>query len=235
MYSLLFSGGSSSNSPDVQGTEDEKSMENALDLPWFPDMSHSVLSMRRKEITRERKQKWIFKSSQVNRFGRLVNMCADRLGTHTTIQVFDKLGRESGVKEYNALVKICIERARSSADEDVGLEQIHMAFQIFKSMKEQGFLLEEETYGQFLAYLVDMGMTEEFQFFCGVIKAENPSSVARLGYYEMLLWIRVDDEEKIQELCNYIVSDDGGSMSVLQGKFLHFQASDYFELSSIIF
>ncbi|ONI13099.1 hypothetical protein PRUPE_4G202300 [Prunus persica] len=219
IFSIL-SGGSSSNSPDVQGTEDEKSMENALDLPWFPDMSHSVLSMRRKEITRERKQKWIFKSSQVNRFGRLVNMCADRLGTHTTIQVFDKLGRESGVKEYNALIKICIERARSSADEDVGLEQIHMAFQIFKSMKEQGFLLEEETYGQFLAYLVDMGMTEEFQFFCGVIKAENPSSVARLGYYEMLLWIRIDDEEKIQELCNYIVSDDEGTMSVLQENYL---------------
>ncbi|XP_021834329.1 pentatricopeptide repeat-containing protein At4g04790, mitochondrial-like isoform X3 [Prunus avium] len=219
IFSIL-SGGSSSNSPDLQGTEDEKSMEKALELPWFPDMSHSVLSMRRKEITRERKQKWIFKSSQVNRFGRLVNMCADRLGTHTTIQVFDKLGRESGVKEYNALIKICIERARSTADEDVGLEQIHMAFQIFISMKEQGFPLEEETYGQFLAYLVDMGMTEEFQFFCGVIKAENPSSVARLGYYEMLLWIRVDDEEKIQELCNYIISDDGGTMSILQENYL---------------
>lgn len=219
MYFFLFSGGGSSNSPDLPGTEDEKSMEKALDLPWFPDLSRSVLSVRRKEITRERKQKWIFKSSQILRFGRLVNMCANRLGTHTTIQVFDKLGRESGVKEYNALIKICIERARSSADEDVGLEQIHMAFQIFKSMKEQGFLLEEETYGQFLAYLVDMGMTEEFQFFCEVIKAENPSSVARLGYYEMLLWIRVDNEEKIQELCNYIVRDDGGTMPILLGKF----------------
>ncbi|KAM1582839.1 hypothetical protein ACFX10_030524 [Malus domestica] len=219
IFSIL-DGGTSANSLDIQGTEGEKFKEDTLLLPFYPEVSHGAISLRRKEVTRERKQKWTFGSGQVNRFGRLVDMCANKLGTHTTLQVFGKLGRETGVKEYNSLIKICIERARSSTDEDVGVEQFHMAYRIFKAMKEQGFPLEEETYGQLLAYLTDMGMIKEFQYFCGVIKAGNPSSVGRLGYYEMLLWISVDDEEKIKELSNYIVSDDAGKESNLQENYL---------------
>ncbi|CBI20513.3 unnamed protein product, partial [Vitis vinifera] len=52
-------------------------------------------------------------------------------------------------------------------------------------------------------------MIEEFHFFHGVITDENSRSLSRLGYYEMLLWVRVNNEEKIQELCNGIAADDG--------------------------
>ena len=95
-------------------------------------------------------------------------------------------------------------------------------------MKDNGFPLEEETYGPFLAYLIDMAMVEEFFFFCDVIKDANPSSVSKLGYYEMLLWIKVDNEEKIQELCDFIVSEEGLNESSLQGLFFCFLGLRFF-------
>lgn len=199
------------------GTDDVKSLKEVLNIPWFSSLSHNNISVNRKEVARERKQKWIFKSTQVNRFNRLITMCGQKLGTETTVQVFDRLGRETGLKEYNALIGLYIERARTSNDEDIALEQIHKAFRIFESMREQGFQLEEETYGPLLMYLIDMGMAEEFHFFCEVIRKENPSSLSRLGYYEMLLWLGVDNEEKICDLCNYIAVDDGGEKSNLRG------------------
>ncbi|EOY12569.1 Tetratricopeptide repeat-like superfamily protein, putative isoform 1 [Theobroma cacao] len=162
-----------------------------------------------KEVSRERKQKWVFKTSQVIRFNRLIKMCGDKLGTKATMEVFDKLGRETGLKEYNALIELCLENARTSDDEDVALEHISEAFRTFKKMRERGFQVEEETIGPFLMYFIDRGMVEEFFFFCGPIKDGNPSLLPRLGYYEMLLWIGVNNEKKIQELCNYIAATDG--------------------------
>ncbi|KAL5540025.1 hypothetical protein UlMin_043980 [Ulmus minor] len=190
----------------VSSIDSEISLEKVLDIPWFPGISYNNISARRKEVTRERKQKWFFKSSQVNYFNRLVQMCADRIGTDAAFAIFGKLGRETGLKEYNALIKVCIEKARSSSDEEVTLEQIHRAFRLFEAMKEQGFQIEEGTYGPFFSFLVDMGLVQEFHFFCGVIQDGNPYSLSRLGYYEMLLYIKVDDKEKIQELCNHIVT-----------------------------
>lgn len=221
MGSIFVSGGTS-DSPDLQEIDGEKYLDRELDLPWFPDLSHSAMPLRRKEVSRERKQKWTFVNTQGGRFYKLVDMCADKLGTETTIQVFDKLGKETGVKESNALIKRCIEGARAAPDEVVGEKHMHQAFKVFKSMKEQGYQLEEETYGPFLEYFVDMGMTREFCFFCGVIKEDNSSSLSRLGYYEMMLWIKVNDEKKIQELCNCIESYDEGNKSILQGKSVHF-------------
>lgn len=212
-----FVDGASVRSSDLQGTDDEKSLKEVLNIPWFSELSHNNISVNRKEVSRERKQKWIFKSTQGNRFSRLITMCGQKLGTETTVQVFGKLGRETGLKEYNALIGLYIQRARTSNDEDIALEQIHKAFRIFESMREQGFQLEEETYGQFLMYLIDVGMVEEFHFFCEVIRKENPRSLSRLGYYEMLLWLGVNNEEKICELCNYIAVDDGGDKSNLRG------------------
>ncbi|XP_059441393.1 pentatricopeptide repeat-containing protein At4g04790, mitochondrial-like isoform X2 [Corylus avellana] len=211
--SSILCGGASIRS---SGTDDVKSLKEVLNIPWFSSLSHNNISVNRKEVARERKQKWIFKSTQVNRFNRLITMCGQKLGTETTVQVFDRLGRETGLKEYNALIGLYIERARTSNDEDIALEQIHKAFRIFESMREQGFQLEEETYGPLLMYFIDMGMAEEFHFFCEVIRKENPSSLSRLGYYEMLLWLGVDNEEKICELCNYIAVDDGGEKSNLR-------------------
>jgi hypothetical protein len=212
-----FADGASARSSDLQGTDDEKSLKEVLNMPWFSNLSHNITSVNRKEVSRERKQKWIFKSTQGNRFSRLITMCGQKLGTETTVQVFGKLGRETGLKEYNALIGLYIQRARTSNDEDIALEQIHKAFRIFESMREQGFQLEEETYGPFLMYLIDMGMVEEFHFFCEVIRKENTRSLSRLGYYEMLLWLGVNNEEKIRELCNYIAVDDRGDKSHLRG------------------
>ncbi|XP_062169018.1 pentatricopeptide repeat-containing protein At4g04790, mitochondrial-like isoform X2 [Alnus glutinosa] len=214
------SDGASARSSDLQGTDDEKSLKEVLNIPWFSNLSHNNTSVNRKEVSRERKQKWIFKSTQGNRFSRLITMCGQKLGTETTVQVFGKLGRETGLKEYNALIGLYIQRARTSNDEDIALEQIHKAFRIFESMREQGFQLEEETYGPFLMYLIDMGMVEEFHFFCEVIRKENTRSLSRLGYYEMLLWLGVNNEEKIHELCNYIAVDDRGDKSHLRENYL---------------
>nr|XP_023876966.1 pentatricopeptide repeat-containing protein At4g04790, mitochondrial-like [Quercus suber] len=219
--SSILSGGESLSSPDLQGADDgEDIVEKVLNIPWFSNLSHNHISLHRKEVSRERKQKWVYKSSQGNRFNRLISMCGQKLGTETTIQVFGKLGRETGVKEYNALIGLCVQRVRRSDDEDAALEQIHMAFRLFESMREQGFQIEEDTYGQFLLYLIEMGMEQEFHFFCGVIGKDNPCSLPRLGYYEMLLWIGVNNEEKIQELCKYIAVDNGGDNSTLRENYL---------------
>nr|AFK44709.1 unknown [Lotus japonicus] len=93
-------------------------------------------------------------------------------------------------------------------------------FQLFKSMTEQGLKLEEQTYRPLLLYVIDMHMVEEFQFFCHVIKEENPSSVTRLGYYELMLWLRVNNEEKIQGIYNYIAENDGQDPSNLRESYL---------------
>ncbi|XP_028807755.1 pentatricopeptide repeat-containing protein At4g04790, mitochondrial isoform X2 [Neltuma alba] len=104
------------------------------------------------------------------------------------------------------------------------------AFRFFRLMREQGYELREQTYSPFLVYLIDMGMVEEFQLFCEVLKDENPSSVSRLGYYEMMLWLRVDNKEKIQDLCNSIAVNDGTDSSGLgENYLLAFCESDWKE------
>ncbi|XP_068668087.1 pentatricopeptide repeat-containing protein At4g04790, mitochondrial-like isoform X2 [Aristolochia californica] len=188
----------------ICGKPSDDVSDNVLDIPWFSAVSPTSVSQRRKQLSRERKQKWIFKNTQNRRFERLVRMCAQKLGTDATIDIFGKLGRETGVKEYNALIKVCIEKARGSPDEEESLDQIYKAFQLFKSMKEKGFPLEEETYDPFLIYLVDMSMEQEFHLFKELIQDVKADYISRLGYYEMLLWIHVKNEDKISELCSSI-------------------------------
>ncbi|KAL7186458.1 hypothetical protein ACSBR2_028244 [Camellia fascicularis] len=156
-------------SPDSPEVNDDKYLERFLEMPWFSTMSHNYISLHREEVSRDRKQKWVFQSTQNHGFDRLVRMCAQTLGADATIQIYK-------------------------------------AYQLFRSMKELGFRLEEETYGPFLIYLIDMEKVEEFRFFCGVIHVENPNSLSRLGYYEMLFWIRVNNVDKIKELCDYIAA-----------------------------
>ncbi|GAV60856.1 PPR domain-containing protein/PPR_2 domain-containing protein [Cephalotus follicularis] len=203
--------------------EDEKPLENvleSLEIPWVSNICHNNISLQRKEVSRYRKYKWVFKTTQVSRFDRLVRMCTQMLGSETTVQVFSKLGRETGVKEYNALIKGCMEKARSSNDDEVVLKQICNAFQLSRAMKEQGFKLEDETYGPVLMYLIDMGMFQEFGFICDIVKDEDSSQLPRLGYYEILLWIRLDNKEKIQELCDFVSVDDGKDTSNLRANYL---------------
>lgn len=204
----------------------EKPQENTLEIPWVSLISCEDMSLRRKEISRERKQKWIFKNTLAHRFDKLVKMCGEKLGTETTVQVFGRLGRETGVKEYNALIGLCIEEARKSQDEEVLSRQLYKAFQLFNSMREGGFELGEETYGPFLIYLIDAQLVEEFHFFYEVIRDGNPNSVPRLGYYEMLLWIRLNNKDKIQELCNFIAVGGGEKSMVHENYFLALCASD---------
>ncbi|XP_018810795.2 pentatricopeptide repeat-containing protein At4g04790, mitochondrial [Juglans regia] len=214
--SHILCGGALDSSADLQGTDDVHSLKKVLDIPWFSKLSHHGISRHRKDVSRARKQKWIYKSSHGNRFNQLVTMCGQKLGMEATMQVFVKLGRETGVKEYNTLIRICIEKARTSNDEDITLEQTHKVFRLFESMGEQGFQIEEATYGPFLMYLIEMGMVQEFHFFCEVFRKWNPHPISRLGYYEMLLWIGVNNEEKIREICNYIALDDGEDKSNLR-------------------
>ncbi|XP_073114086.1 pentatricopeptide repeat-containing protein At4g21880, mitochondrial isoform X4 [Elaeis guineensis] len=179
----------------------EPMLKKILDLPWFSNMSHAGTAQWRKDVSRGRKQKYKFKNTESYHFTKLMRMCASKLGTESTLEFFGKLGRETGIKEYNALIKLCIGRARYSAEED-SLVQIHRAYQLFLSMRERGFQIDEESYAPFLMYLIDMKMTQEFEHFSKFFKDENPGSCFRIGYFEMLLWIRVGDEDKIWELCS---------------------------------
>ncbi|KAL6129222.1 hypothetical protein ACLB2K_072575 [Fragaria x ananassa] len=197
-------------------------LEKELDLSsWISDLSHSANDLlTRKEVSRERRSRFCLSDKQVTGVDKLLDMCASRLGTEVTLLVFSKIKKETGIKECNALIKKCIEGARIATEEVAAEKHMQLAFKIFKSMKEQGFPLEEETYGPFLEYLIDMGMTKDFCFLCGVIKNGNPSSLTRLGYYEMSLWVRVNHEEKIQGLCDDIESFDGVNKSLLQENYL---------------
>lgn len=193
---------------------------NSLDMPWLAGLSNSDISVPRNEVSRVKKNSWVYKTSEVNRFGRLAQMCAQKLGPDTALSVFLKLGKETGLKEYNALIKICIDKARDTTDEDVALEQIYKAYQILKSMREKGFKIEEGTYGQFLMYLIDNGMVDEFFFFCELIKEGNPDSLPRIAYYEMFLWLNVNNEEKVQELCHSAMANTAEEKSKFRGIFL---------------
>ncbi|XP_059284447.1 pentatricopeptide repeat-containing protein At4g04790, mitochondrial-like [Lycium ferocissimum] len=205
---------------DSETSSNGSCLENVLDVPWLSNVEKNNASLRRKEIARERKEKWTFKSSQTSRFHQLVKQCACKLGTETAIKVFVKLGRETGLKEYNALIRLCIEKARETNDEEMSLKQLSKAYQLLKSMKEQGFQVEEESYGPILMYFIDFGMVQEFDFYCELIIDRNADSLARLAYYEMLLWSKVEDEDKIEELLYHLSLYDDGDKSAFQENYL---------------
>ncbi|WCJ37205.1 Pentatricopeptide repeat (PPR) superfamily protein [Euphorbia peplus] len=229
------------SSPKPQEMSEDTSSQTSLDMPWYLNISNHKISYRRKEISRVRKQKHVFKSTQVNRFQRLVSLCGQKLGSRAFIGVIGKLGRDSGAKEFKAIIKLSIDEARASDDEDFILDKISTALQHLKLMNDQGFQLDDNTYGPILMYLIDMSMAQEFDYICGEIKKYCSSIHAALGYYEMLLYIGVDDEEKIQELCSYTCdkkADDDTSMSLQEYYFLALCERDrqleMLELSEIV-
>ncbi|XP_031280826.1 pentatricopeptide repeat-containing protein At4g04790, mitochondrial-like [Pistacia vera] len=220
-YCVVCSFDATLRSPKSGGTNNANALETVLGVPWFSTVSNNNISQLRKEVLPERRQKWIFKNTQTHHSEKLANLCANKVGNDATLNEFGRLGRETGVKEYNSLIRICIERAKDCDLEDVALEEhICKAFLLFNFMKEQGFQLEEETYGPLLIYLIDMGMIEEFHFFRKAIESGNSRSDPRLGYYEMLLWIKVNDEEKIQELCNCTAIDYEGDFCIVENYLL---------------
>ncbi|EPS70908.1 hypothetical protein M569_03851, partial [Genlisea aurea] len=182
---------------------------SVLDLPSLSGFSDSDFSLRRRRKVSLEKKKWVFsKQEQSGRFNHLIRMCAKTFGSDAMLDVFGRLGQETGLKEFSALINACIETAENSTDEDIALEQIRKAYQICNVVKDSGFEISEEMYGKFLLYLIDRGMVEEFFSVHELIKNQYPGSLPRLAYYEMLLWIKVKNETKIQELCHRAMSDD---------------------------
>ncbi|XP_004487606.1 pentatricopeptide repeat-containing protein At4g04790, mitochondrial-like isoform X2 [Cicer arietinum] len=218
--SSIFYGDQSVKTPIYEEIDGANEFERILSMLQVPNAPQSNISVRRKELSREKKRKCIFKITQENRFRRLIESCAKILGTEETVELFDKMGQKPGVKGYNAMVELCIGKARGAENEDIATEEIGKVFQLLELMRKQGLEVEERTYRPLLLYLIDMGLVEEFEFFCHVIKDENPSSIARLGYYEMTLWLRVNNEEKIQGLCNYIAENDGEDTFDLRESYL---------------
>ncbi|XP_027346358.1 pentatricopeptide repeat-containing protein At4g04790, mitochondrial-like [Abrus precatorius] len=206
--------------PDSEEIDDEEKGIKKLDMPWIADLPPGNLVIKRKELARQRKQKWFFTYTNDIRFTKLINLCANKLGTRKTVNVFGHLGRQTGVKEYNALIKMCVEKARATDDEFIAVKEMSKAFHLVKSMKEFGYPLEEKTYGPLLQYIIDMGLVEEYQLFSDFIRAGNPSSAPRLGYYEMLLWLRVNNEEMIRDICEYITVEDGEDTSALRESYV---------------
>ncbi|KAK7324653.1 hypothetical protein VNO77_28384 [Canavalia gladiata] len=218
--SSIFYDGKSGKRFDSEEIDGAKEFERMSNTSGLSSISRSNVLQQWKEQSRKKKQKYLFELTQENRFQKLIEICAKMLGPEATLELFGKVGREPGMQGYNAFVEMCIEKARGTNDEDIAIEETGKVFHLFKSMREQGLELEEQTYRPLLLYIIDMCMVEEFQFFCEVIKNENPSSATRLGYYEMMLWLKVNNEEKIQGLCNYIAENDVEDMSDLQESYL---------------
>ncbi|XP_024626132.2 pentatricopeptide repeat-containing protein At4g21880, mitochondrial [Medicago truncatula] len=94
-----------------------------------------------------------------------------------------------------------IEKVRSTSE-------LNLIRHLLQSMPVQLELeLEEETYGPLLKYIINMGDVGQFQIFSKLIKdhIHNSKSISRLGYYDMLMWIRVNDEAMIRYACEYII------------------------------
>ncbi|KAM3296085.1 hypothetical protein ACQJBY_038435 [Aegilops geniculata] len=176
-----------------------------LDMEWFAGSQPSSAMMHlRKEVAREKKKRYIFKNTESRRFTRLMRMCADKLGTESALEFFGRLGRDTGPKEFNALIRVCLEKARACGDVDSAVEHIFRAYRLFEMMKDRGFQIEEDSYGPFLLYLVDVELLEEFEMFSAFFRDANPRSCSRIPYYEMLLLTRAQDEESIRELCRSV-------------------------------
>ncbi|KAI3986599.1 hypothetical protein MKX01_014137 [Papaver californicum] len=188
------------------------SQEQDLEIPWGgigkPTNLYYVQS--RKVMARERKQKVVYKNTMHRRFADIVNLCKDKLSADDALGIFGKLGRDTGLKEYNAFIEVCINSAKKSFDEDESLQHIYNAYEILRAMKEHGVQIKETMYGPLLRYFVEMGMVEEFEFFSKFITEANPGAFSRIDYYEMLLWTKVGNEDKVQELCNSIEVDNVG-------------------------
>ncbi|KAH9610959.1 hypothetical protein KSS87_002499 [Heliosperma pusillum] len=205
---------------DNMVADGDDSLEDDSKVLWFSNLFNSSTPLRRKELSRDRKIKWIFKNTQKLRFDKLVSLCLAKLGSGSMFDVLTKLGRGTSLKEYNAFIKGCIETARNSKDEKAQIAQILEAYRLLQLMKERGFPIEEEVFGPFLIYLIDKHMDDQFILLLEIVKEEDLSLHPRLGYYEMLFWIEMNNEEKVQELCNEIAVGESEMGSLLHENYL---------------
>ncbi|KAG7546644.1 hypothetical protein ISN44_As12g019790 [Arabidopsis suecica] len=195
--------------------EDEGSSNNASEKSDFFHKEF-LISSRLKQEPRYRKQTDHYKEkhSKIMR-KKMEEGFAQKVGIENLFSVCAKMGKEVGVNEYNGMIKVCIHSARISDDVESALDHIRKAIEYLKEINKCGSIIGKGTYVPLLKFLVDMGMVEEFQISKDVILESNSDALGQVGYYEMLLWIQVDDEEKIHELCRTI-EDSENSLSVLQ-------------------
>ncbi|XP_013662011.2 pentatricopeptide repeat-containing protein At4g04790, mitochondrial isoform X1 [Brassica napus] len=194
--------------------------DNILKIPSFNAKIPIDISLRSKELSRERKERRVYKKNALSRrFAKIFRDSAHKLGTDTTFGAFDRVAKEMSVTEYNAMVGVYFELAEKSHDLEYALDHIGKAFEVLKTMRDRGFQIEESVYGPVLEYLIDMDMVDEFRSFRDVISEASPGLVERLGYYEMLLWIQLGDGEKVEELCGDI-DGNGDSLTLLQESYL---------------
>ncbi|CAH2071642.1 unnamed protein product [Thlaspi arvense] len=209
-----------SNLLHVATTEKSSSEKNVLKIPSFTTKIPICISERSKEMSRERKERRVYKKDALSRhFKKRFRDYAQTLGTETTFGSFDRVSREMSVTEYNAMVGVYLERAERSNDLEYALGNIEKAFEVLKSMRDRGFAIEESVYGPLLDYFIDMDMVDEFHSVKDVVTEASPCMVERLGYYEMLLWIQLGDGEKIDELCGTF-DVDGDGLTLLQENYL---------------
>ncbi|KAG7541961.1 hypothetical protein ISN45_Aa07g020020 [Arabidopsis thaliana x Arabidopsis arenosa] len=210
---LEFGQGKSSASgsnPLRERNEDEGSSNNASEKSDFFHKEF-LFSPRLKQESRYRKQ--TEKHSKI--MNKMEEGFARKVGIENLFSVCAKMGKEVGVNEYNGMIKVCIHHARISDNVEAALDHIRKAIEYIKEINKCGSIIGKGTYVPLLKFLVDMGMVEEFQISKDVILESNSDALGQVGYYEMLLWIQVDDEEKIHELCRTI-GDRENSLSVLQ-------------------
>lgn len=201
----------------MKAVEASKVEPERIIIPWAAT-SNSLVAECRKEISRERKLKWVYKNTKSRRFKLLARKCSQRFGSDSTLKVFSRLGRQATSSEFHELIGYLIAEARGCTDEETLVDKIYQVFELFKYMREKGFSLDEAAYGPFLKYLIERNMVEEFQFFCELIKEGNETCLACLGYYEMLFHIQVNNEEKIQQLLDSTIANKADGLSSIGGK-----------------
>ncbi|KAL6204146.1 hypothetical protein ACLB2K_021414 [Fragaria x ananassa] len=188
--SIFLASVSGAASPPIREINDAESLgkkNKTCDLPRLPVLPHTA-----RPLSRE-KEMWLF-----------------------SIQVgyMDKCERSETLKECNQMIKRCIQRAGIATNETGSATQMEAALIIFKSMKDWGLPLEEETYGPLLEYLIDKQMLDYFRNFLGVIGNENPSSCSRIRHYQKLFLSRQYDK-LVQKQYDAFVSYDGDPKSLL--------------------
>ncbi|CAH9107923.1 unnamed protein product [Cuscuta epithymum] len=198
----------------------EPHMTNVVGELRNSSISHDNTALCRKKVSLERKHNWNCKSNQNTYLDFLIDLCAKQMGTDATILVLDKLRQETGLKEYNRIISLCVEEARKRSTLEESFYQLSKAYTYLNAIKERGFQFEEESYGPILTFLIDFGMVPEFHFFSEIISDGNTGSLPKLAYYETLLWIRMDNQDKIDEILNSLSLHGGEDKYAFQENYL---------------
>lgn len=198
-------------------------------VAWITKEPPFTAVQRAKEMSRFRKTLRMPEAKQDYRFSEVMTMIARKVGTVSTLALLDRMGMKLAVQDFNALIGICVEKARHAVDDEEALDQIYKAYQLLRLMKEKGLSLSEGSYGPCLAFLVDMEMEQDFLFFSKWIKYESPEASPRIGYYEMLFLIKVNDHERILDLCNNV------ERSFVAGMLLGFLSHFFFTFAQMKF